>query len=242
MAEHRDTGRRFAFVGKPCDAAALRALTQRDAQAAEAFPVILSFFCAGVPSRSGARAVLAALGVTEAEVSAFRYRGNGWPGQATATLHDGTTRSMSYHDSWGKILSKHVQHRCKICADGTGTAADIICADAWEADAEGYPLFTEGAGTSLIVARTALGSEVIAAAEATGGIVTAHFDPTTLAAIQPGQRERRRALFARLLALRMIGRNVPKYSGLRISEAARQNPWRRNLKNFLGTLRRALTA
>ena len=240
LAEHRATGRRFALLGKPCDAVALRTLVQEDPEAAAAFPVILSFFCAGVPSHAGGLAVLAALGVTEEEVAAFRYRGNGWPGQATATLTDGGTRSMSYHDSWGGILSKHVQHRCKICADGTGVAADIVCADAWEADASGYPSFEDRPGVSLVVARTKLGQRLIAEAKAAGRIETAPFDIAQLAAIQPGQRERRRALLARLLALRLAGRPIPRYEGLKITAAARQNPLRRNLKNFLGTLRRVL--
>jgi coenzyme F420 hydrogenase subunit beta len=240
LAEHRATGRRFAILGKPCDAAALRALVQEDPEAAATFPVLLSFFCAGVPSHAGGLAVLAALGVTEAEVTSFRYRGNGWPGQATAVLADGSTRSMSYHDSWGGILSNHVQHRCKICADGTGMAADIVCADAWEADARGYPSFDDRPGVSLIVARTVLGQRLIAEARAAGRIETAPYDVAQLAAIQPGQRERRRALLARLLALRLAGQPVPHYEGLQIVAAARQNPLRRNLKNFLGTLRRVL--
>jgi coenzyme F420 hydrogenase subunit beta len=233
-------GRRFAFVGKPCDAAALRALIAAEPDFARVFPVILSFFCAGVPSHAGGRAVLAALGADEAATTAFRYRGNGWPGRATATLADGTERSMSYHDSWGGILSKHVQHRCKICADGTGVAADIVCADAWESDEQGYPVFAEADGISLIVARTPLGARMIAGAETAGRIATAPFDPAALAAIQPGQRERRRALMARLLALRLALRPVPRYAGLHLAAAARQNPLGRNLKNFAGMLRRAL--
>ncbi len=174
------------------------------------------------------------------DVAAFRYRGNGWPGRATATLKDGTERSMTYHDSWGGILSKHVQHRCKICADGTGTAADLVCADAWETDAKGYPVFEERPGVSLIVARTTLGQRILAEAEAAGAIVTGPFDPATLAAIQPGQRERRRALLARLLALRLALKPVPRYSGLHLGAVARQNTLARNLKNFAGMLRRAL--
>lgn len=240
LEENRTQGRRFAFVGKPCDAAALRALAARDPRIAEAFPVILSFFCAGVPSHAGGRAVVRALGLDPDRLAAFRYRGNGWPGRATAVDQEGREASMSYHDSWGKILSKHVQHRCKICADGSGVAADIVCADAWESDAKGYPVFDEAPGISLIVARTALGAEVIEAARRAGRIETAPFDPAGLAAIQPGQRERRRALLARLAALRLAGRPVPRYEGLRIAAVARQNPLGRNLKNFLGMLRRTL--
>ncbi|MCB1333344.1 MAG: Coenzyme F420 hydrogenase/dehydrogenase, beta subunit C-terminal domain [Roseivivax sp.] len=240
LAELKADGRRFAFVGKPCDVAALRALIARDPSLNTVFPVLLSFFCAGVPSHAGGRAVLAALGTTLEDTAAFRFRGNGWPGRATARDRAGEERSMSYHDSWGQILSRHVQHRCKICADGSGLAADIVCADAWEADEAGYPLFDEGAGTSLIVARTAHGAALLADAETAGAIATQPFDVATLAAIQPGQRERRRALLARLAARRLAGLPIPRYTGLRLAAAARQNPLSRNVKNFLGMMRRSL--
>ena len=180
------TGRRHAFVGKPCDVVALRALTGERAEVAAAFPVLLSFFCAGVPSETGGRAVLSALGAGPEAVARFRYRGQGWPGRATATLEDGSERSMSYHDSWGRILSKHVQHRCKICADGTGKAADLVCADAWECDAKGYPVFDEAEGVSLIVSRTELGARILKEAEAAGRVDNRRFRCRHLAAIQPG--------------------------------------------------------
>lgn len=231
---------RHAFVGKPCDVAAMRALQVLDPRARDRFPYLISFFCAGVPSQQGAEAILTALGVTSEEVTAFRYRGMGWPGRATATLTDGSERSMTYVDSWGKILSSRVQHRCKICADGTGVAADIAFADAWDADENGYPTFEERPGTSLIVARTEVGSALIAAAEAAGVLETAPFDPATLAAIQPGQRRRRRALLARLVGLKVMGKPVPRYRGLRLRDTARQNSLRDNAKNALGMVRRVL--
>lgn len=233
------SGRRHAFVGKPCDCVALRAMRESDPAVAAAFPVILSFFCAGVPSHAGGRAVLEAMGAPFEETERFRFRGNGWPGRATATLRDGSERSMSYHDSWGRILSKHVQHRCKICPDGTGAAADIVCADAWESDERGYPTFEEAEGVSLIVARTDLGRALVEGARAAGRIETRPFDVEALAGIQPGQRERKRALLARLSALRLVGRPVPRYRGLQLAAAARQNPVARNARNFLGMLRRS---
>ena len=240
LERHRREGTRFAVVGKPCDAVALAAFRGRDAEVAAAVPVILSFFCAGVPSLRGGGAILQSLQAPADQVIGFRYRGNGWPGQATATLSDGSTRSMSYHDSWGGILTQHLQHRCKICADGTGMAADIVCADAWESNEKGYPIFDEAPGVSLLVSRTRLGEQLVRQAKEAGAIEIAGFDPEALAAIQPGQRERRRALLARLTALRMVGRPIPRYRGLNLAEAAKQNPLRRNLRNFLGTLRRSL--
>lgn len=240
LAELRASGLRYAFIGKPCDAAALRAASARDPALAHAFPVVLSFFCGGVPGARGAEELLAAMGAPADQVESFRYRGNGWPGRAVARLRDGTTRDMSYHEAWGGVLSRHVQHRCKICADGTGVAADLVCADAWEADARGYPILDEAPGQSLIVARTSLGAELLAAAEAAGAVQTAPFDVARLAAIQPGQRDRRRALFARLAALKLILRPVPRYEGLNLRACARQNPLWLNIRNFAGTLRRAL--
>lgn len=232
-------GRRFAFVGKPCDAAALRALALHDHGVARAFPVILSFFCAGVPSHRGNDALVRAMGAEPAEVTAFRYRGHGWPGQAVAHLADGSERSLGYHESWGGVLSKHLQHRCKICADGTGTAADLSFGDPWETDANGYPLFTDAPGQSLVVIRTPLGAGVLAAAEQAGVVESVRYDVAGLVNIQPGQRNRRRTLLARLLALRLLGRPVPDYRGMTLFAAARQERPLTLLKAFIGMARRA---
>lgn len=230
----------FAFVGKPCDVSALRAMEKIDPRVAERIPYKLSFFCAGVPSLDGAREVLKTLGAPEDQVAAFRYRGDGWPGMARATLADGTTREMTYADSWGSILSRHVQFRCKICPDGTGSFADAVCADAWESDERGYPVFEERAGISLAVGRTAKGEEMLSAAQAKGYVVLEPFDVKTLSAIQPGQRTKRHYGFARLAALRVLGKPAPKYSGFHLVANARAAGLKGNLKNFLGTLRRAM--
>jgi len=230
----------LAFVGKPCDAAALRAMQSDDPALAARFPVVLSFFCAGVPSLTGGEAVLAALGLTPDEVAAFRYRGHGWPGRATALTTGGEEASMSYHESWGGILSGRVQHRCKICADGTGKAADIVFADAWEVDESGYPRFDEADGVSLIVARTVSGADILARAEAAGALETAPFDVTRLAAMQPGQTRRRQALRARLWGQRLLGRPVPDYRGLGVARAAQSGSLKWSLRNFAGMIRRGI--
>lgn len=227
-----------AFVGKPCDVAALRALASGDARIAQRFPVLISFFCAGVPSLAGAREVLRALGVAEAEVASFRYRGDGWPGAAVATREDGTRASMSYAQSWGEILSRHVQLRCKLCPDGTGGFADVVCADAWHCDARGYPLFDEEDGVSLVMTRTARGEALVNEAVASGRIVVEPIDADEVARMQPGQLKRKRAVFARLAALAALCRPRPTFEGFNLVDAARQDPLSTNLRNMLGTMRR----
>lgn len=237
---HLAAGRRFAFVGKPCDVSALRQMAHLDPRVDACIPVMLSFFCAGVPSQSGAEEVLKRLSALPDQVSAFRYRGNGWPGEAVAVLDDGGERSMSYHDSWGGILSHHVQFRCKICPDGTGGLADLVCADAWECDEEGYPLFDEADGTSLVLARTKTGQALIEAAVNAGGLAIEPFRLQDINPMQPGQRERKRALAARLAALAVFLRPYPRYRGFNLLAAARQNRVRKLFRNFAGTAWRVL--
>ena len=91
---------RFALVAKPCDVAAVKALGRYDPRIEEKIPIVLSFFCGGVPSVHGARQILSRLDVREQEVASFRYRGDGWPGFATARLKDGREVGMSYAESW----------------------------------------------------------------------------------------------------------------------------------------------
>ena len=229
---------RFAFVGKPCDVSALRAFARVDPRVDAKVPLMLAFFCAGIPSNDGGKRLLKAIDAPEAEVTSFRYRGDGWPGNATATLADGTTRSMSYHDSWGQILSKEIQFRCKICPDAVGGAADIACADAWFGDEKGYPSFAEQDGRSLVMTRTARGEALLGAAVAAGGIVTAVLDPADIARMQPSQARRKRELIARLAAVAVAGRPVPRYRGVRLMAAAAQASLLQQARSFTGLVRR----
>ena len=154
IAAELDAGGRFAFVGKPCDVSALRQWAKHDPRIDVQVVVMLSFFCAGTPSQAGTDRIIKRLGANPDRLASFRYRGDGWPGYATAVEADGRTTRMSYAASWGEILSREVQYRCKICPDAVGGVADIAAADAWYGDEGGYPSFDEQEGRSLIVART----------------------------------------------------------------------------------------
>ena len=231
---------RYAFVGKPCDVAGLRLWVELDPRITQKFPVILSFFCAGVPSLKGAEAVAAHLGVAQTDVARFKYRGGGWPGQTEVETTGGQIRSMLYRESWGEILSPHVQQRCRLCADGIGLAADIAFADAWETDALGYPLFEEKEGRSAILARTARGAQLVDAAVAVGALHSEPLAIEALQAMQPGQVRRRTELLGRLAGRILVGAPIPKYRALGIWKCARQAGLTKVLRAMLGTARRAL--
>lgn len=235
IGELLDDGRRFLFVGKPCDVSALRRLGRIDPRVVERFPIALSFFCGGVPSLAGSERVIEAMGLPPGEVESFRYRGNGWPGRARAKTRDGRSAEMDYATCWGDFLSKHVQFRCKICPDAVGGAADIACADAWFGGESGYPQFHDRPGRSLVMVRSEAGERLFEAALAAGVIAC---EPTSIAEIdlmQPSQRQRKTFVAARTAALTATLRPRPRFKGVALGKAAREAPLRDQVRNFLGT-------
>lgn len=230
----------FVFVGKPCDVSALRSLAVVDSRVATQIPIMLSFFCAGVPSYQGADKVIRAMGKDPASVINFRYRGNGWPGLTVAETIDGERAEMQYAQSWGRYLSAEVQFRCKICPDGVGGHADVACADAWYGDESGYPLFEEEAGRSLIIARTKLGESLLRDAISAGAVGTQPLEIGEIERMQPHQAKRKRVLFARLLGVFLAGKPRPRMAGLRILRSARNVSIGTQLHNLLGTAKRAI--
>lgn len=240
--EHLASGKRFAFVGKPCDVSALRAMARADPRVDRQVPFMLSFFCAGVPSRQGAGEILQHLGVPAEQVRAFRYRGNGWPGRAKALLTDGTERSMDYDACWGGVLTRHVQFRCRICPDGIGNDADIAFADAWHTDEDRNPVFDEAEGRSLILSRTQAGEDLLRAAIDAGTLRATQESPRKVEWMQPAQATRKRVLAARLAGLAASLKPVPVFRGFRLLRLAYQTSPILLMKNFLGTWRRALSS
>lgn len=231
-------GQRYAVIAKPCDIAAMRALISINSAAATQFKYLLSFFCAGIPSQHATAEILKQFQVNESEINSFRYRGNGWPGRTTAELKDGSERSMTYNEAWGKILNQHLQTRCKLCPDGIGEAADIVCADAWEESEGGYPSFEERDGLSLVLCRTKTGMELKSNAQRENKISTYEFDISILRRIQPYQLTRKATSFARNLAFYLCRSVGLRSSGLGLTLAMRSASLLTQSKTFLGSIKR----
>lgn len=230
-------GGAMAFVGKPCDASALRNLGRSDPRVARHVPLIISFFCGGIPSHAGVGRILDAMGVPPPAVTEFRFRGRGWPGNCVATTAEGAAE-MTYAESWGGHLSKEVQFRCKICPDAVGGVADIACADAWYGDEDGYPSFQEQEGRSLIISRTEAGQRLLDAALLAGAVTADPLDIAEIEKMQPSQARRKRLVLARTAALPLALQPRPRMSGVAVAEAARRAGAKEALRNLLGTLRR----
>jgi coenzyme F420 hydrogenase subunit beta len=229
---------RILFIGKPCDVGALRQLLRHDPAMAARFPLLLSFFCAGTPSQDGTDRLLARMGAAGQPISAFRYRGDGWPGFATASHPDGSSHRLSYAQSWGDVLSKEVQFRCKICPDAVGGVADVAAADAWYGGESGYPAFDEADGRSLVITRSAAGDALLDAAVAAGAIAVQPLAMAEVIRMQPHQARRKQLVASRLAALAATGQPRPRTTGLAVLAAAVQGGIAASVKSFAGTARR----
>ena len=227
---------RTAFVGRPCEVSAIRQLTSHRKSEP---PVLLSFFCAGVPSQRSTDNLIEALGIKRGTpLNTMRYRGHGWPGAFYAEDMAGNSVSTSYDESWGKALGPSVQWRCKLCPDGMGESADIVAGDYWRTDDRGYPVFENSEGISALIARTQRGHTLIMEAIAAGIISATPLDVGRVAAIQPLQITRRETLFGRLLGRALAGFRVPKYVGFRLLATALRNPVV-SLRHAYGSYRRS---
>ena len=224
------------FIGKPCDVAALRKYQAVFPEIKEKVMAAISIFCAGTPSTEGTLRVLAKMGVSVGDVDAFRYRGYGWPGDATAVTKTGVqTHKLTYQECWGDILSRYVPFRCRLCPDSTGEFADISCGDPWyRKDESNEP------GRSLVIIRTDRGRDIVRRAVESGYLVLEPVSSEVIALSQRSLLYKRRQMWARLKTLNLVGVPVPNYAGFDLYGSWKRLSVVEQFKSFAGTLRRAI--
>jgi coenzyme F420 hydrogenase subunit beta len=229
----------FAFIGKPCDVAAARKAAAVNPRLADNLRLTIAFFCAGTPSTAGTLEMLNAMGISDpTKLTSLRYRGNGWPGPAEATvsggLDDSLSRSLSYEQAWGEILTKHVQWRCRLCVDHTGEFADIAVGDPWYREIQ-----PEEHGSSLILTRTPRGRDYLLDCIAAGYLRGARVEAALLPQSQPNLLRTRGAVWGRMFGCRLLGAKVPTYSAMRIWRFwLRELSFLQRLKSVFGTISR----
>lgn len=233
----KNAGAPCVFVGKPCDVAALTKARKADPLLDRNIDLTISIFCAGTPSTAGTLAILQAMGITSEQVESFRYRGWGWPGRARASLKapGGAAREMPYHQFWDNILTKHVPLRCRLCPDTTGQFADIACGDPWY-----RPVEPDEPGRSLVLARTQRGRRLLHEAMDGGYVTLQPVEPDILPRSQKALLQRRRHLWGRLAAMRLLAVPAPCYRGFSLFANWRKLPVREKLQSIAGTVKRII--
>ena len=137
-------------------------------------------------------------------------------------------------DSWG-LLAAYRPMRCHLCPDGLGQSADISCGDAWERFT-GKP----DPGRSIVIVRTERGREILRRALAEKYIELERVGPEAVTAAQPNLLQRRRELFGRLFAMKLLLIPAPSFPGFSLFRSWVRLPLLRQFQTIVGTLRRFL--
>lgn len=218
LVEVLESGIAAAVVAKPCDIAAVRGMIRGlpDDHPADV-RYVLAMACGGASLMSKTRGMLDGFGVAENEVASVSYRGYGNPGPTTVTTTSGDSHQLTYQELWEDEGTWDLQWRCKVCADGMGEVADLVSLDCWPG---GGPT-AEDAGFNGIIARTAVGDELLSAAVSSGSLVITDDNlpvAETLELWQPHQSRRKRAVPQRLAAMAEAGLPTTTYTGVHVDE------------------------
>jgi coenzyme F420 hydrogenase subunit beta len=234
-----ESDRPCVFIGKPCDVAGVALLRRQRPELDQKLGLVLTFFCAGAPNTQGTLDLLQSLDLTTEEINSLRYRGEGWPGRFKALYSNRTKeKSISYVDSWGQ-LTKYRPFRCNLCPDGLGSVADISCGDAWEKFENGFG-DAEDIGHSIVLVRTPRGQEILHRAMAAKYVTLERVGEKAVFAGQPNLLQRRREIFGRLLAMRLLLVPIPKFVRFSLFRSWVRLPFFTKVRTVLGTLKRLI--
>lgn len=235
-------GEKYAFVGKPCDVAIIRNWSKKNNDICMIVPYLLSFFCAGAPSRNVNIQLLDKMQCGYENCRELTYRGNGWPGYTTAIDHSGQEYKLEYREVWGKTLGRDIRKVCRFCIDGVGELADISCGDAWYLDDEKKPVFTENKGRNIVFTRTKLGDALFKEAVELGYITIEDFNnyEDDMRYSQYHQFFKKKTMLASIIALFICGKSRPQYSFKKMICLSKDISLKLMLKKMLGTIKRII--
>ena len=242
IKEVLDMDRPFAYIGLPCDISALRNYAMLDSRVNKLVQYWLTPVCGGFMQTSSLYDCLTDLGIDTKKMTSLRYRGYGCPGPTRAELDDGRVIERTYSDFWGEDDSGwDLPHRCKVCPDGIGEAADIAASDTWPGGSPDPATEHEDPGTNALIIRTAKGMKLVNDAVNAGYLTLGDpVDPRLMDDFQPHQVSKKLKLKARYKGQKAAGNIIPKTSRLRLDELYQANDQQDNQRQFEGARNRAL--
>ena len=230
----------YAIVPKPCAIIVLKNYI-REYNTYDNIKYFISFFCAGTPSKNANYKLAKDMGIANIEdVKKINYRGDGWPGKYKIELSDGEKKEKPYIDAWCGWLGRDVQDVCRFCFDGIGEAADISCGDYWYIE-NNKPVFNEELGINVVFSWTSKGEELLQEMKNENEIELSEIkDMTRLNVCQPHHFNRRGTMYACVLAMRLLGKSVPRYNMKNLKSYRKNLPFSVRLKYFKGIISRVI--
>jgi coenzyme F420 hydrogenase subunit beta len=177
---------------------------------------------------------MGSLKINPDEADTVDYRGEGWPGRFRVKTKQKQEASYSYNESWGR-LTHYRPARCHICPDGLGRVSDISCGDAWHEFSE-----NNDPGRSLVLVRTERGREILRRAREAGYVDLQPRDSAAVMAAQVNLLSRRREIFGRLFARKLLLVPTPQYIGFSLLRSWIEIPFVLKCRTIVGTLVRLI--
>jgi coenzyme F420 hydrogenase subunit beta len=204
----RHRGERIAFIGTPCQIAAVRMLMEQADWLRSAVRFVIGSFCGGMKSYKEMDALIRRQGVQPAEVVRFAFRGGGQPGRMTIEDVHGKKCERPYPDYVTDTGYRKLD-RCRLCVDGTAELADLASGDAW------LPRFMKSGKTwSIAIARNEDAARLLREMKEKGIL---EVQPISQDEIRHSQRSnlssKKKRMTARRRLYRILGRPTPVYDG-----------------------------
>ena len=204
-------GEKFAVVGLPCHIHGIRRAEQINKKLKEKIVLHFGLFCACIGSFLGTEFLLYKLDIKKEDIRKLDYRGEGWPGNFSIELKNGSKESYQFPAAWsseeevvGNTVLAFIPLRCTLCIDGSCELSDLSFGDAW------LPEFKEDKiGRSVVVSRSKIGDMFLQHAVSEKIIELNEVDSNRVRQMIPN---RIKDFKARASFLRMIGNGVPVYN------------------------------
>ena len=208
LSEIRCQSGRFAVVGLPCHIQGIRMAELKHGWLRGKIAYRLGLICSHTFSSYGVEFILRKMKIPCEDLAELSFRGGGWPGGLKATLKDGTIRHVPTLDSWWSEMFggyffcyKH----CTFCPDLLAEFADLTFGDAWIPQV----LKRDNLGTSLVLARTAIGKQLLSEAAAKQVIEVSPLDADDAARSQLFMTQfKKRNILARMALFRLLRRRI----------------------------------
>ena len=220
---------RFAFVGLPCEVAALEMLKKQRPDIRSRHVLSIGLFCGGINELSGINYYTARYGANALTSANIQYRHGPWPGKMFVRDSHGSALTIPRIRGNTRLGILHyviafqgywMLPRCRICPDQIADFADIAVGDPHS------PRFRNlhGQGWSALVVRSERGEQILSSMLTTGDVEQMPLDRTELIESQGYTLDNRRHAQVYVRVAQILGfrpPNIRVYGSLSQTESLR---------------------
>lgn len=200
---------KIAVVGLPCHIQGIRKAEKVNEKLSKKIVLHLGILCSINRSFLSQEYLLTKFNINREDILKFDYRGEGWMGNMTIILKDGSKKSYPYLTYWAEILSLNfIPIRCTLCIDQSCELSDISFGDIW------LPEYRDDKiGTSLIISRTKVGEKILNQMESVNKIELYKVDRDKLVESQINALKLKKNYWNAHISLRKaLRKKVPNYN------------------------------